>query len=882
MKTSSRKPVQGANYRFTALTPHLMRLEYSGTGKFVDGPTSVVVNREFPEFKFDYLQKGGRIEIITEALRLYYFPHMGPPGFSAQNLFIDMRSDLSAYSGRWRFGEQAETLKGTAHTLDMADGAVELGEGIISRNGYAVLDDTGSFVLVDEARKETQDGVLDGIGDEALDDARDIAQDKARDETQDKAWDEAQREARYEPREPASVDLYFFGYLHGYSQALTDFYHLTGPAPLLPRFALGNWWSRFWPYAGQEYLELIDRFEEHQVPLSVCMLDMDWHLRDIDPRFGSSWTGYTWNRELISDPVQFLQQLHQRGLKVGLNVHPADGVRAYEEAYPEVAKSLKLDTDLEEPAIFDLNEPGFVQAYFELVHRPLEKQGVDFWWVDWQQGDQGISPGLSPRWNLNYLHYRHSERSIEEPLILSRYAGPGSHRFPVGFSGDTIISWESLAFQPYFTASASNIGFGWWSHDIGGHMEGCHDPELMLRWMQFGVFSPINRMHSSSNPFNSKEPWVFGEPYQNLMVQALQLRHRLIPYLYTMNVNHHDFGMPLVLPMYYHDPDNESAYEVPGQYLFGSELMAAPLVTKLEAKTQLAHAEVWFPEGVWFDFFSGYRYEGETRLKVFRDLSEIPVFAKAGAIVPLDAEPFITPATNSRKSHRPFRQSALLAKSLHTTRLGCDSSSTRSCMRGFAASHIDGNPRCFVPAICCRGNNQRFHKTSELPEILNWKIFSGADNRFVLVEDVKGFRASTTVILDWEAGQVTLEIDDAHHILPAQRRHGFTYTDGERFYYFTLNTDRPVQQLEVLTSEAPVLQSVDLDREWFTRLQNFRTDYELKRRLFEIWDFEIWDVEAHARAINELRSLSHGAVFDALWEILYLRAVLGRGGYGQD
>jgi hypothetical protein len=768
MKTSSWNPVQGANYRFTVLTPYLLRLEYSGAGEFVDEQTQVVVNREFPEFEFDYLQNGDRIEIITEALRLYYFPHIDSSGFTAQNLCIDLRSDLSAYDGRWRFGEPVETLKGTAHTLDMADGAVELDEGIVSRNGYAVLDDSASFVLAD------------GV--------------------------------RYEPREPGSADWYFFGYLHHYGRALSDFYRLTGPAPLLPRFALGNWWSRFWRYTEQEYLDLMDRFQEHQVPLSVCMLDMDWHLRDIDPRFGSSWTGYTWNRELIPDPARFLRQLHERGLKIGLNVHPADGIRAYEEVYPEVARLLNLDTALEEPALFDLNDPEFVKAYFGLVHRPLEGQGIDFWWVDWQQGNRVINHGLSPRWNLNHLHYRHAEDFTDEPLILSRYAGPGSHRFPVGFSGDTIISWESLAFQPYFTATASNIGFGWWSHDIGGHMEGYHDPELLLRWLQFGVFSPINRMHSSSNPFNSKEPWIFDEPYQSAMVQALQLRHRLIPYLYTMNVNHHHFGMPLILPMYYHEPDNESAYKVPGQYLFGSELMAAPLVTKLEAKTQLAHAEVWFPDGVWFDFFSGYRYEGDTRLQVFRSLTEIPVFAKAGAIVPLDADPF----------------------------------------------------------------NQRFNRASELPETLNWKIFSGAGNRFVLVEDVKGSRATTTVILDWEAGQVKLEIDDAQHILPAQRRYSFTYTDGERFYYFTLNPDRTVQQLEELTSGTPVLQSVDLGREWFARLQNFRIDYELKRQLFEVWD-----VENYTHAINELMSLSNGAIFDALWEILYLRTVLREGEHGQ-
>jgi alpha-glucosidase (family GH31 glycosyl hydrolase) len=769
MKISNRNQIKGTNYRFTVLTPYLIRLEYSHTGNFVNEPTQVVVNREFPEFEFDYLQNDERVEIITEALRLYYFPKIDSSGFTVQNLFIDLRSDLSAYHGRWRFGERAETLKGTAHTLDMADGAVELDEGIISRNGYAVLDDSDSFVLIDGAH--------------------------------------------YMPREPESADWYFFGYLHNYRQALLDFYRLTGPPPLLPRFALGNWWSRFWPYTAQEYLELMNQFQEHQVPLSVCMLDMDWHLRDIDSRFGSSWTGYTWNRELIPDPKLFLQQLHQRGLKVGLNVHPADGIRAYEEVYPKVSASLNLVSDLEEPALFDLNNSKFVRAYFDLVHRPLEKQGVDFWWVDWQQGNHVTNSGLSPRWNLNYLHYQHAERSTDEPLILSRYAGPGSHRFPVGFSGDTIISWKSLAFQPYFTATASNIGFGWWSHDIGGHMEGYHDPELLLRWLQFGVFSPINRMHSSSNPFNSKAPWGFCEPYQSSMIHALQLRHQLIPYLYTMNVNHHNFGLPLILPMYYHQPDCESAYEVPNQYLFGSELMVAPLITKLDEQIQLTGTEVWFPEGVWFDFFKGHRYHGETKLRVFRTLAEIPVFAKAGAIVPLDAD-------------------------------------------------LTGN------------------STSELPETLNWKVFGGADNQFVLVETGKCACANTTVTLDRESQTVRLEVEDAQHILPSQRQHYFTYIDGNQFYDFSLSLDRPVQQLKNIAAASSTQiahRSVDLSKEWFDRLQSFQIDYEQKRRLLDVWERE-----DYSQAINSLRAHASESVFDALLELLFIRQCLKEGKHGQN
>ena len=139
----------------------------------------------------------------------------------------------------------------------------------------------------------------------------------------------------------------------------------------------------------------MDRFKAEGVPLAVSVIDMDWHKTAIPARFGSGWTGYSWNRDLIPDPATFLNGLHERGLKVTLNVHPADGIRAFEDAYPMVAKRLGLDAEKEEAAGFDFYSPAFREAYFEDVHHPLEDQGVDFWWIDWQQGSHGK---MDPLW----------------------------------------------------------------------------------------------------------------------------------------------------------------------------------------------------------------------------------------------------------------------------------------------------------------------------------------------------------------------------------------------------------------------------------------------------------------------------------------------------
>ena len=149
---------------------------------------------------------------------------------------------------------------------------------------------------------------------------------------------------------------------------------------------------------------------------------------------------------------------------------------------------------------FDPTDPDFMEAYLEELHHPLEDEGVDFWWLDWQQGGVTKVPGLDPLWLLNHFHYLDSGRDGKRPLTFSRYAGIGSHRYPIGFSGDTHITWESLDFQPYFTATASNAGYGWWSHDIGGHFKGYLDDDLATRWVQLGVFSPVNRLHSGLQP----------------------------------------------------------------------------------------------------------------------------------------------------------------------------------------------------------------------------------------------------------------------------------------------------------------------------------------------------------------------------------------------
>jgi len=577
--------------RITLLTSSLVRLEWSEKNIFSDLPSQKVWFRGFPDVPHKVSVEEGISRIETEKIIV----EVQTADSLRDSVKIILKDGVAsnipsiALPDFWRYGDPVKSLKGTARTLDNANGKIELEEGILSRSGFSVLEDSKSY-LIDEngeitARKDSE-----------------------------------------------AVDIYFFAYGKEYKKCLKDFLTLTGMPPLLPRYALGNWWSRYHRYTQKEYIELIERFEKEEIPLSVAVIDMDWHLTQIDKSIGSGWTGYSWNKELFPEPEKFLSWLHEHNLKVSLNVHPAEGVGRHEDAYASMAKALKLEAD-GKTIPFDITDPDFTQAYFTCLHEPLEKQGVDFWWIDWQQGKQTKLPGLDPLWLLNHYHFLDNKKNGKRALILSRYAGPGSHRYPVGFSGDTIISWESLDFQPYFTANASNIGYGWWSHDIGGHMLGIYDEELQIRWIQFGVFSPIMRLHCSASPFNHKEPWKYKADARKIITRYMQLRHRLIPYLYTMNYRYSQNGEPLLQPMYYSYPDKNEAYEVPNQYYFGSELICCPVTSPKDSKLNRSLVSMWLPDGSFTDVFTGITYEGGRKVNLYRSLNDIPLLLKSGGIV---------------------------------------------------------------------------------------------------------------------------------------------------------------------------------------------------------------------------------------------------------
>lgn len=604
--------VNAGNARFTVLTPQLIRMEWSEDGVFEDHPTLTFVNRRLPvpDFKVSYARS--KVVIRTSVLTLTYKPE---GKFSSDNLKVEF--DLSGQKVVWIPGmNDDQNLMGTTRTLDGCDGS-KLGrepmeKGILSRSGWSLVDDSSTHILVpvDSHWKEWVSVRPDG----------------------------------------ERLDLYLFAYGHDYKQALADYSKVAGRSPMPPKYTFGYWWSRYWQYSDNEFRDLVSNLRSVDIPIDVLIVDMDWHetwgLRKNNPSkdaYGQrvGWTGYTWQEQLFPSPSNFLRWTEKENLKVALNLHPASGIEPFEAAYQVFAEDYGWDKP-GEGVPYRMSEEKWADSYFRTVLEPMEEDGVDFWWLDWQQWTKSkYVKDLSNTFWLNHTFFRHAEERSPgtRPFIYHRWGGLGSHRYQLAFSGDTYATWKTLAFLPWFTATASNVNYGYWGHDIGGHMFHKNtketDPELYTRWLQYGVFTPIFKTHSTKDQRIVRYPWAFPD-HLFIMRDAIRLRYDLVPYIYNAARINYDTGVAMCRPMYYDYPEQDEAYIYKEQFMFGDDILATAVAQPCDSLTGLAGRQIWFPEGEWYDFATGMMYKGGRTLNLNYTLSENPWFAKAGSIIPMN------------------------------------------------------------------------------------------------------------------------------------------------------------------------------------------------------------------------------------------------------
>ncbi|MGQ5634749.1 MULTISPECIES: TIM-barrel domain-containing protein [unclassified Streptomyces] len=506
-------------------------------------------------------------------------------------------------------------------------------------------------------------------------------------------------------------DGYLFGFGHDYKQGLTDLAALTGPPALLPSWAYGVWYSEYIDRTAADYENtILPAFRSEGVPLDVLVTDTDF-------KAVNNWSGWEMDPARFPDPKGFFDWSAAQGLHNTLNVHPSILASDPQFAQAQATAKGKLTkggcaggASVENNCYtFDFGDPDQLKAYLDL-HRTMDEQGNDFWWLDWCcDSSQSSLPGVTPDAWINQQYAALTGRTLGRGFVLSRAYGSlqaggysGQQALPTGpwadkrttvhFTGDTSSTWGALKLEVGYTPGESAAtGMAAITHDIGGHNDttGLTGSEtytdggqtrtthklpddMYARWVQFGAFQPIDRLHSNHS---DRLPWQYGAEARRSADRFLNLRENLVPYTYSLAEEANRTGVPIVRPTYLEYPEQAQAYASAGsEYFYGPDVLVAPVTTPGTTAT----TSVWFPPGRWTDYFTGRTYDGGTTQDVTTGLDTMPVFVKAGGIVPTrthdvpsddKAKPTditLTVATGAPGSYRLYEDDGTTARKGHS------------------------------------------------------------------------------------------------------------------------------------------------------------------------------------------------------------------------
>lgn len=587
-KSDSKAMVTGRKYRITVITERVVRLEYSPTNTFVDTPSQLVLHRSLGLPEFTIRQDPNFLEITTRYFKLSYMKEQSFTGSKIdpmKNLKITLINTTDKDKQRdWYYGHpEARNMNGNLVGIDVPISG-NLSKGLFSIEGFSSVNDSNTKLL-------DRDGTL-------ID------------------------------RPAGNIDIYVFMYGIDFNLALNDYFKITGFPELLPRYALGNWWCRNTLYDDEKLNDLLLKFDKKKIPISVLLLDKDWHYRAGDNTKRLK-TGFTFNKKLFPNPEETIKNIHRRNIRLGLQINPTEGFYPIDEYYKKASEYLGVQNN--SIITYDPLNPKLTDVYFKLYLHTLEAFGVDFFWNDYK-GDSDVNK----IWASNHYLYLDSGRNpAKRGLILSRGSVYATQRYPVVYGGSSEISWEELKREVFAYINASNAGIGYLSFDVGGNHGGIEESELYIRHVELGCFSPILRFHEARGPYYKKEPWLWEAKTSNIVSDYLRLRHRLIPYIYTEAYKYSQVGTPIIQPFYYNYPwcYDDELYK--NQYYFGSQLLVCPILSKKDNIMNRTVHRFYMPDGIWYDFFTGKKFPGGKKYVSFFREEDYPVFAHAGSIIPL-------------------------------------------------------------------------------------------------------------------------------------------------------------------------------------------------------------------------------------------------------
>ena len=574
--TAEKMVFRGKNYRISVLTERLVRLEYNPDGAFNNYETTNIKNRFFEMPEFSIQEDENVLKIQTSYFQLTYVKNAS---FSSRTLSAS-RNEKTI----WNYGQnEVRNLGGTIFTLDGIVKHPEVSKGLFALDGIATINDTNSLCFDEESN------VINN------------------------------------PCGKNYIDLYLFIYNKDFGMCLNDFFKLTGMPPMIPRYILGNWWSREYNYNEQDVLDLIDKFHRHNIPLSVFLLDNGWS--KIDEKYPSVLNSFSFNKGLFPNPIEFINKVHEKKIKIGVKVNPQNGFHSVEDNFEMASKYLALN----EKGYIDFNPYNMknIDVLLKIFLHPLEKSGIDIIWNDYYEKDK------NKMYLINY--YLHKDHALDNKrnVILSRNSMVNAHLNNIIYSGRNIISWDVLKMLPKINLTASNIGASFYSHDVGGSVEGIEESDLYIRSIQFGVFSPILRFNTQKGKYFKRAPWDWDVVTEQIASDYLRLRHKLIPYIYTEAYHYHKDGKVLVKPFYYYNIDFYDDSNYVNQYYFGSSFMISPIINPMDEIINRTIQKFYIPKGVWYDFKTGKRFLGNHKYVAFYPISDYPIFVKQGCIIPM-------------------------------------------------------------------------------------------------------------------------------------------------------------------------------------------------------------------------------------------------------